>query len=150
MSELELSADQSYAEAGRQVVAARSRDLFSHIDGVLDTDHPERVHKMRVATRRLRAGIEVFGASFPRKRTRSALAEIKALAGELGERRDCDVQIELLGKLRRDAGRAERGAIDDLLEELQRERRVANRGLAKALAHADDAKLAKQLRRLSR
>ena len=149
MSELGLRADQLYGEAGRQVLAARSRDLFVHIDSVLDTDQPERVHKMRVATRRLRAGLEVFGDCFPRKRTRRALAAVKALAAELGERRDCDVQIELLRTLRRDAARAERRAIDELLAQLRDEQRRANRGLARALVRAEDEKLEKQLRRLA-
>jgi CHAD domain-containing protein len=150
MTDLGLRADQSYGRAGRKVIAARSADLFVHIDSVLDTDQPERVHKMRVATRRLRAGIEVFADCFPRKRTRRVLADVKALAAKLGERRDCDVQIELLNHLRRDAGRSERRAIDGLLDELRGEQRAANRRLAKALARAEDAKLEQRLRRLVR
>ena len=47
---------------------------------MLDIDDPERVHDMRVATRRLRAAMEVFEPCFPRKRFRKALREVKALA----------------------------------------------------------------------
>ena len=39
-----------------------------HADGVLDTSDIERVHDMRVATRRLRAVLEVYAPCFPRKR----------------------------------------------------------------------------------
>jgi CHAD domain-containing protein len=99
---------------------------------VLDTADPERVHKMRVATRRLRAALEVFGAGLPRKRTRAALADVKMLAAALGERRDCDVLIELLGSLRRET-QGERAAIDQLLGELRDEQLEANKRLAKAL-----------------
>jgi CHAD domain-containing protein len=149
MAELRLRADQPYAEAGRQVLAVRSDGLFGHIAGVLDIEQPEHVHKMRVATRRLRAALEVFALAFPRKQLRPALAEVKALAAALGERRDCDVQLELLGRLRQDAGRSERIAIDALAAELVREQRVANHNLAKALAHAEHAKLERRLRRLA-
>ena len=63
---------------------------------MLDLDDVERVHDMRVATRRLRAALEIFEPCFPRKRHRKALKQVKALADALGERRDRDVAIELL------------------------------------------------------
>jgi CHAD domain-containing protein len=149
MSELGLRADQRYCDAARRVIEARSGELRAHVDRVVDSDQPERVHKMRVATRRLRAGLEVFAACYPPRQVKKALVEVKALAAVLGERRDCDVQIELLRSLRRDAGRTERGAIDDLLDQLAGEQRDANVALAKALAGAE-AKLERRLRRLSR
>ncbi|HUB75900.1 MAG TPA: CHAD domain-containing protein [Solirubrobacteraceae bacterium] len=150
MSRLELSPEQLYGDAGRMVVAARSRELFAHAGAVLDLDQPERVHKMRVATRRLRAGLEVFAQALDRRRVRGALSEVKALAAALGERRDCDVQLELLASLRRDAGRGERLAIDALREQFRDEQRQANARLAAALAHVQQAKLEKQLGRLAR
>ena len=78
-----LRLDLPYAEAGRRVVDVRSRELFSHVDGVLDANEPERVHQMRVATRRLRASLEVFADAFPAKAHRAVLAEVKALAAAL-------------------------------------------------------------------
>ena len=78
---------------------------------MLDLDDVERVHDMRVATRRLRAALEVFEPCFPRKRHRKALKKVKALADALGERRDRDVEIELLEGLRgRGAGGGSGGA----------------------------------------
>jgi CHAD domain-containing protein len=145
-----LRLDLPYAEAGRRVVDVRSRELFSHVDGVLDANEPERVHQMRVATRRLRASLEVFADAFPAKAHRAVLAEVKALAAALGERRDCDVQLEILDELRASASRSERDAIDELLAELRHEQRAANRHLKKALAHAEREDLETRLRRLSR
>jgi CHAD domain-containing protein len=144
-----LSPEQSFASAGRAVVAARSRDLFAHIGSVLDVAQPERVHKMRVATRRLRAGLEVFAEALEREPARAAIAEVKSLAAALGERRDRDVQLDLLASLHRQAGRVEGAAIDKLREEVRGEQREANAALAEALAHADAIKLEKQLRRLA-
>ena len=51
---------------------------------------------MRVASRRLRAALEVFEPCFPRKELQAACDEVKALADALGERRDRDVTIAAL------------------------------------------------------
>ena len=53
--EVPLRADEPFEVAGRRVVGARAEELFEHADGVLDTEDIERVHAMRVASRRLRA-----------------------------------------------------------------------------------------------
>jgi CHAD domain-containing protein len=150
MADVQLRADQSFRAAGREVLAARTRELFARAENVLDTEDTERVHRMRVATRRLRAALEVFGPCFPRKHSNAALSEVKALAGVLGERRDCDVLIELLDALRPDAGRAERKAIDLLIGELREEQRAANKRLATALGHVADVNLERELMRLTR
>ena len=56
----DLSADASFADAAAKVVAVRAQELAEHADNVLDTTDIERVHDMRVATRRLRAVLEIF------------------------------------------------------------------------------------------
>ena len=151
MSDIELRAEQSYAAAATAVITARTGDVFSHSQTrVLDLERPEGVHKMRVATRRLRAALEIFAPALPRKRQRAALAEVKLLAAALGERRDCDVQIELLESLRAKARRGERHAIDVLIASLQREQDAANARLAAALTHAHEAQLERRLRSLAR
>ena len=93
---VELDCEGSFSQAAASVVKVRSKEVFAHSEGVLDLDDVERVHDMRVATRRLRAALEVFEPCFPRKRQRKALKKVKALADALGERRDADVEIALL------------------------------------------------------
>ena len=61
----DLSADDSYAEAAAKIVSVRAAELTEHAPGVLDTGDIERVHDMRVATRRLRAALEIFEPCFP-------------------------------------------------------------------------------------
>ena len=56
----------------------------------------EHVHDMRVATRRLRAALEIFEPCFPPKELGAALGQVKAIADALGERRDRDVAIAAL------------------------------------------------------
>src|SRR3954449_7420897 len=91
-----LAADEPFSAAGRRIVGVRARELFAHADGVLDTEDIERVHDMRVATRRLRAVLEIFAPCFDPAAFRPALKEVKALADALGERRDPDVHIAAL------------------------------------------------------
>ena len=61
---------------------------------------------MRVATRRLRAALEIFEPCFPAKPYDQALGEVKRLADALGERRDRDVAIAALPRLQRPDGGA--------------------------------------------
>ena len=105
---------------------------------------------MRVATRRLRAALEVFGPSLHRKRGARALREVKALAAALGERRDRDVQLELLSELHGECAGPEQRAVELLAGELRAEQQQANVELAEALAHVKRARLRSRLARLAR
>lgn len=138
---VELDCGASFAQAAARVVEVRAEEVFEHAESVLDLSDIERVHDMRVATRRLRAALEVFEVCFPRKRHRRALKRVKALADALGERRDLDVEIELLEGLAGEA--AELEALAVLIAELQVRQRRANEELAPFVA----AKRLKKLRR---
>src|SRR5438046_2113521 len=91
-----LHADLRFREAAARTVAVRAQELFEHAEGVLDTSDIERVHDMRVASRRLRAVLEIYEPCFPRKALRDVLDDVKALADALGERRDPDVHLAQL------------------------------------------------------
>ncbi len=95
-----LVAGEAFAVAAGRIVSVRAHELFDHADDVLDTDDIERVHAMRVASRRLRAVLEIFERAFPAERWRPVLEEVKALADALGERRDPDVQLAYFEGLR--------------------------------------------------
>ena len=51
------------------------REVADHSRDVLDVADIERVHDMRVATRRLRAALEIFEPCFPAGPMRSALTK---------------------------------------------------------------------------
>jgi CHAD domain-containing protein len=146
-----LSAGQPYAQAAATTISARADAVFAHrAKEVLDLEEIEGVHAMRVATRRLRAALEVFGPCLARKHRGRALTEVKALAAALGERRDRDVQLELLERLQPDCAGAEGLALALLAQELRAEQDEANRELAKALGHAKRIGLRRRLARLAR
>jgi CHAD domain-containing protein len=118
--------DEPFAVAAARVIEVRASEVFEQSRGVLDLDDIERVHDMRVATRRLRAAMEVFEPCFPRKRWRKALRRVKALADALGERRDRDVAIEFLEGLGPELSGADRERLEALIGALRAEQRKAN------------------------
>lgn len=128
----------------------RSEEVFAHSEGVLDIDDIEALHDMRVATRRLRAALEVFAPCFPAKRRRKALKRVKRLADALGERRDRDVAIEFLAGFAAEAPEADRAALEALIERLRGEQRRANDDLAPFLAAKRLEKLRRRLRKLAK
>lgn len=145
---VKLDREGSFSQAAARVVRVRSKEVFAHSEGVLDLDDVERVHDMRVATRRLRAALEVFEPCFPRKRHRKALKKVKALADALGERRDADVEIALLEGLVDEAAEADRGALRDLIAELRTHQAEANELLAPYVAPKRLKKLRRRLKKL--
>ncbi len=146
--EVELECDEPFALAATRVVEVRATEVFEHSRGVLDLDEIERLHDMRVATRRLRAAMEVFEPCFPRKRHRKALKQVKALADALGERRDRDVSIELLEGFADELPQADRGALEALVESLREEQRIANEELAPFVKRKRLKKLHRRLEKL--
>src|SRR3954452_6552070 len=130
----DLSADQPYAEAGARIVEVRGAELAEHAQGVLDTGDIERVHDMRVATRRLRAALEIFEPCFPAKPYARALSEVKRLADALGERRDRDVAIAALHNFNDQMSARDRCGIASLIEQLRTEQEKANDDLAPLVA----------------
>jgi len=105
---------------------------------------------MRVATRRLRAALEVFEPCFPRKRHHKALKKVKALADALGERRDADVEIATLEGLLDEAAEADRGALLALIDELRARQAEANEALAPYVAPKRLKKLRRRLKKLTK
>ena len=102
----------SLYEGGGQDRRGPGRELVDHASGVLDMADIERLHDMRVATRRLRAALEIFGPCFPQQELKAALREVKALADALGERRDRDVTIARLEAIRGSLAAPDRPGID--------------------------------------
>jgi len=126
----DLSAEESYGEAAAKIVAVRSEELADHSRDVLDTGDIERVHDMRVATRRLRAALEIFEGCFPPKAHRQALREVKRLADGLGERRDRDVAIASLRSFNDQMPAPDRRGVSSLIGRLTEEQAEANAELA--------------------
>jgi CHAD domain-containing protein len=144
-----LYAELPYREAAARTVDVRARELFEHAEGVLDVSDIERVHDMRVATRRLRAVLEIYEPCFPRKRLRAVLDDVKALADALGERRDPDVHLDQLQKLAAAVKPADRPGVEAFAERIRAEQAGGNEALAAALAEIEESDLRGRLAALT-
>jgi CHAD domain-containing protein len=144
----DLEATDSLRLAAAKVVEVRTRELFAEAHGVLDVSDIERVHDMRVASRRLRAVLEIFASCFPRAELRAVLTDVKALADALGARRDPDVQIAGLRGFSQAVGRAEQPGVEHLLERFAMQQADGNGRLEAALEHADASDLRGRLEAL--
>jgi CHAD domain-containing protein len=144
----DLHADDAFAAAAAKVVAVRAQELADHAHNVLDTSDIERVHDMRVATRRLRAVLEIFAPCFPKREHAEILSEVKALADALGERRDPDVHIAALDAFAKEVKPSSRAGVRLLAGRFRDEQAQANADLAQALQRAEESDLHGRLRAL--
>ena len=79
------------------VVRAYLWDQVEHLlvhDPPVRLDEPDAVHQMRVATRRIRAVLQVFPTVLRRDATRPVADELRRLSGVLGPARDLEVLRE--------------------------------------------------------
>jgi CHAD domain-containing protein len=137
-----------FGTVAAQVVSVRADELLEHSEGVLDVGDIERLHDMRVASRRLRAAMEVFEPCFPRKRFRSALDEVKTIADALGERRDRDVSILALQEFGKALAPSDRPGVQLLVVQLREEQALANDRLAPFIDKRNLAKLRRRIEKL--
>jgi len=140
-----LTCHETYGSAAAKILLVRTHELSEHRRGVLDTKDIEGVHAMRVATRRLRAALEVFEPCLPGEGYSEVLADVKRLADALGERRDRDVMIEALSSFAAELPASDRRGLDSLVETLRTEQGEANDLLA---SRVEDARVSELCERL--
>ncbi len=143
-----LSPEEPFAAAARRIVAVRSDEVAGQCARLKARPGPTVVHDVRVACRRLRAVLEIFEPCFEPKAHRRALRDVKRLAGDLGARRDLDVQIALVSRQAKSASAADKIGIDSLLAALRAERRGCDERVQDAVERVASGELAKSLARL--
>jgi CHAD domain-containing protein len=146
---IELDAEMTFAQAASATVTTRSHEVFASADRVLDTEDIERVHDMRVASRRLRAVLEIYEPCFPRKALGDVLVDVKAVADTLGERRDPDVHLAALEEFAEAVKEADRPGVEVFAERVRAEQGAGNEALAAALAEIERTDLRGRLAALS-
>ena len=86
---------------GAGVLHRQLEAMRLEIPGIRQGTDIECIHRMRVASRRLRTALELFGGCLPRRRLPGWQNELRTLRQSLGEARDLDVQIEVLVEFER-------------------------------------------------
>jgi CHAD domain-containing protein len=99
MKEQKYDAIQCYA-AGYMLPV--TQDLLRSLEGIQTRSEIEDVHDLRVASRRIRTALVIFGDHLPRKKVRNWMDTVRIITRTYGTTRDMDVQIVFLENLMRD------------------------------------------------
>ncbi len=83
--------DDPMSEGGRKVMAYHLARLLEEEVNVRDEAHGEAIHDMRVATRRLRSALDIFGPYYRKHVTKMLRRDLRKLGRALGAVRDLEV-----------------------------------------------------------
>lgn len=140
--ETDLDPDGSFRDGMRSLIATRFGAVWKAVPVAIEGTDPEGVHDVRVASRRLRAAMDVAAGSFPTDWYRPLHQTAKQITSELGEVRDRDVLLEFLAAERERCAPGERPGIERLIARLSAERdeaRVHMLAFLEELEHNDVA-----------
>lgn len=114
-----------FREAMKTLIAQRWAVVWKTIPVALEGTDIEGVHDVRVASRRLRAAMDIAAPAFPRGWYKPLHRAAKEITGALGEVRDRDVLLAALAAERDAAVPAERPGIERLIHRVDQERIAA-------------------------
>jgi len=140
-------AEDSFRETMRDLIGERWRVVWEAIPVALEGANIEGVHDVRVASRRLRAAMDVAEPAFPTKWYKRLHQTAKEITGALGEVRDRDVLLEALHVDRSAAPAAEHPGIDRLIDRVECERAAARAEMERYLRQLLDGPLWSELQR---
>jgi len=88
--------DKGFCLFGAETLRKLTEDLQAEADGVRHSDDIEYIHRMRVASRRIRAALPLFAPCFSKKMYKKTYKGVRSITRSLGAARDLDVQIDFL------------------------------------------------------
>ena len=135
----------SFIDVGHDILPKRARKILKWREKVLQHDDIENVHKMRVASRRLRAAMDAYESCCKPKPFKRVYREVKDLAGILGAVRDTDVMIKHLQQWAEGMPEAEHDGVDWLAERLQAYRQVRLRVMDEEVQSLDGKNLRRKV-----
>ena len=124
----------AFRDAMRDLIRERWQDVWTAMPAAIEGADSEGVHDVRVASRRLRAAMDVAAPAFPKSWYKPLHRSAKEITSALGEVRDRDVLLERLHEQREAASPADRPGIDRLINRIDSERIVAREAMEAYLA----------------
>lgn len=140
-----LAPHDSLGTAARKLVAHHLARLVEADPGTRLGVDPEAVHDMRVACRRLRAVLRIFGAAFPGSLQARLRRDFRWLGQVLGHMRDVDVQLQKVQAFAAHRRGRHRTELQPYVEFLRRLREACRPPL---LAHLESRRYFQLLRQL--
>jgi len=122
-----------------ETLLARLQALTKEFEGVRSADDDiEFVHRMRVASRRLRTALSIFADCFPAKKAENWLRDIRRVTRALGAARDLDVQLAVVDDFTtRATDERMKPGLARLLLRLRQSRAAVQHKVTRALARLD-------------
>ncbi|MEA4906583.1 MAG: CHAD domain-containing protein [Chloroflexi bacterium] len=126
--------DASICAFGANVLLKHLTALNQEIEGVSQAEDIEYIHRMRVASRRLRTALSVFEKCYPPVKISLWQKEIRKVTRALSEVRDTDVQIDRLSQVLNRTREANlRSGIRRLMLRLKQKRDRQQAGVTRAM-----------------
>lgn len=136
---------ESFDQSGHRLLVERAKKLLDWTDEVLKHEDVEAVHKMRVASRRLRAALDAYESCCNAKDFKKVYRRIKKIANLLGAARDTDVMLQnLQAQLEQEPSEAQHG-VQWLIDRLKDYREERQDVLESYLESLDQASLQQEI-----
>ncbi|GHO87340.1 Ppx/GppA phosphatase family protein [Dictyobacter formicarum] len=127
-----------FVSTGRRLFQERAETMLSWRDEVLSQEDSEAVHKMRVASRRLRAVMDAYQSVCDPQKFKVAYQQVRELADILGPARDTDVMIENLHRQSENVSLAQQQGCEWLIQQLTNYRQEHQRKMEQYLQSLKD------------
>ncbi len=146
MAKKKISVIQVY---GSGILTRSLEAILIEIPGVRDGGDIENIHRMRVATRRLRAGLATFEKWMPGKRVIDWVRQVRSITRSLGAARDTDVQLDLLRQVYQEIPQGlEKAGVHRLLVRIQQRRKGLQADVLKSLAKYEKSGLSQEMQQI--
>jgi|SRR5579871_3666519 len=133
----------------KQMIEERLHKMLGQVDDVRRSEETEPVHKMRVASRRARAALDIFDVCFADSDYARDERQVKKVTHVLSEARDVDVMREKLADHLRELPQEQRSGLQSYIDQLQRRREQAQKTVDKALRRLESYDLEAHIKALS-
>jgi len=137
--------EEVFAQSARRMLLERTKKLLDWHDEVLKNEDVEAVHKMRVASRRLRATLDAYEPCCKPGQFKKVYRRIKKVADALGTVRDTDVMLEGLRSQLEQVSSEERTGMQWLIDRLDIYRQQRQQVLETRLSALDEDVLKQQI-----
>ena len=127
-----LTKDDTVFSAARAIIGVQAHRLRHNTENALRNRDPDSLHDLRVAARRLRSALRIFGPFLEKKVTRTLRGELKWVTRRLNEARNLDIFFDRI-----DAGLSKKNisssARQKILHAIEEKRMAEKQAMAKVL-----------------
>jgi len=137
--------EEPFALSGRRLLQERMQKMLEWPEEVLKHEDVEAVHKMRVATRRLRATLDAYQSISDPKSFKKVYRQVTQIADALGAARDTDVMLIYLHAQLEEVKSEDKAGVEWIIKRLEAFREQKQLELESFLQKLDDDELRKQV-----